>query len=187
MMPIAGTLVAKVQPKWLIAVGFSFIAASMWVSRGLNLEITMGWAIWTRIVFAFGGPLIFIPINVAAYAFVPKGKNNAASGLINLARNMGASIGIAGLSTMIERRAQFHQNVLVSHLTPYDLATRSVLVSGSGDRSLALLYGGVQRQAALLSYIDGFHVMMVAILVAIPMVLLFRDVDRSKAVEVPVH
>jgi len=186
MMPVAGALVAKVQPKWLIAAGFSFIAASMWVSRGLNLEVSMGWAIWTRIVFPFGGPLIFIPINVAAYAFVPKGKNNAASGLINLARNMGASIGIAGLSTMIERRAQFHQSVLVSHLTPYDLASRAALGSG-GDRPLALLYGAVQRQAALMSYVDGFHVMMVAIVVAIPLVLLFRDVDRSKAVEVPVH
>jgi len=186
MMPIAGTLVAKIQPKWLIATGFSFIATSMWISRGLSLDIDMRWAIWTRIVFSFGGPLIFIPINVAAYAFVPKGKNNAASGLINLARNMGASIGIAGLSTMIERRAQFHQSVLISHLTPYDLAYRTAVGSG-GDRAVGLLYGAVQKQAALMSYVDGFHVLAVGVACAIPLVLLFKNVDRSKAAAAPVH
>jgi DHA2 family multidrug resistance protein len=186
MMPIAGTLVTHIQPKWLIALGFSFVALSCWISSGLTLDINMGWAIWTRVIFSFGGPLLFIPINVAAYAFVPKGKNNAASGLINLARNMGASIGIAGLSTMIERRAQFHQNVLVGHLTPYDQAYRAAAGSG-GLRTLGLIYGSVQRQAALMSYVDGFRVLTIGVMCAIPLVLLFKNVDRSKAASAPAH
>jgi DHA2 family multidrug resistance protein len=177
MMPVAGFLVSKVQPRWLIAAGFSLVAASMVLSRGLTLGIDMRYVIMTRLVFSLGGPLIFIPINVAAYAFVPKGKNNSASGLINLARNLGASFGIAGLGTMIERRAQFHQTVLVSHLTPFDAAARA---------PLAGLYGLVQQQAALLSYADGFQILALGSMLVVPLVLLLKDVQAGQA-EVPVH
>src|SRR5258708_36516830 len=128
----------------------------------------------TRLVFSIGGPLLFIPINVAAYAFVPKGKNNSASGLINLARNMGASFGIAGLGTVIERRMQFHQSVLVSHLTPFN-------VTVPDGKPLATLYALVQQQSALLSYVDGFQIMAVGTLLAIPLVLLLKNVEAGKA------
>jgi DHA2 family multidrug resistance protein len=191
MMPVAGALSSRVQPRWLIAAGFSFISLSMWLSRDLTLGIDMRYSIMTRLVFSLGGPLLFIPINVAAYAFVPKGKNNAASGLINLARNMGASIGIAGLGTMIERRAQFHQAVLVGHMTPYDFGYNAALSSTQslglqGNGPLASVYGLVQQQAALLAYVDGFHVMMVGTLLAIPLVLLLKNVEAGKA-SAPVH
>ena len=191
MMPVAGMLVTKVQPRWLIAAGFAFVGTSMLLTRGLTLGIDMRYVILTRMVFSVGGPLLFIPINVAAYAFVPKGKNNSASGLINLARNMGASVGIAGLGTVLERRAQFHQSVLVSHMTPYDGAFTSALaatrqVAGGTERSLAMLYGVVQQQAALLSYADGFQILAFGTFAIIPFVLLLKDVD-SKSASAPVH
>jgi DHA2 family multidrug resistance protein len=191
MMPVAGTLVTKIQPRWLIATGFCFVGTSMLISRGITLGIDMRYVIMTRMVFSLGGPLLFIPINVAAYAFVPKGKNNSASGLINLARNMGASVGIAGLGTVIERRAQYHQTVLVSHLTPYDAAYRTALASmhhatGDASSSFAALYGMVQQQAALLSYADGFQILAMGAFSAIPFVLLLKNVN-SKGASAPVH
>lgn len=185
MMPVAGFLVSKFQPKWIIAAGFTLVGISMLMNRGLTLGIDMRYVIWTRMVMSFGGPLMFIPINVAAYAFVPKGKNNSASGLINLARNMGASIGIAGLGTVLERRTQFHQSVLVGHLTPFDPGYHAA-VAGGGDRALAALMGTVHQQASLLSYVDGFHIMFLASMAAIPMVLLLKDVQAGKA-SAPVH
>ncbi len=187
MMPVAGALVSRIQPRWLIAAGFSFVALSMWQSRSLTLGIDPWYVIMTRMVFSVGGPLLFIPINVAAYAFVPKGKNNAASGLINLARNMGASFGIAGLGTMIERRAQFHQAMLVGHMTPYDQGyNAAVAAAGHGEGALASVYGLVQQQAALLSYVDGFQIMMLGTLLVIPLVLLLKNVESGKA-SAPVH
>jgi len=191
MMPIAGALSSRIQPRWLIATGFTFVSLSMWLSSGLTLGIDMRYIIMTRLVFSLGGPLLFIPINVAAYAFVPPGKNNAASGLINLARNMGASIGIAGLGTMIERRQEFHQVVLVGHMTPYDHGFTTALAAAQssglqGSAPLAQLYGLVQQQAALLAYVDGFRIMMAGALCAIPLVLLLKNVKRGKA-SVPVH
>jgi DHA2 family multidrug resistance protein len=191
MMPVAGTLVTKIQPRWLIATGFCFVGTSMLMTRGLTLGIDMRYVITTRMIFSVGGPLLFIPINVAAYAFVPKGKNNSASGLINLARNMGASVGIAGLGTVMERRQQFHQATLMSHMTPYDAAYTTALaaarhVTGDAARSVAMLYGLVQQQSALLSYIDGFHILSVGAFAAIPLVLLLKNVDSKRAAP-PVH
>jgi DHA2 family multidrug resistance protein len=191
MMPVAGALSSRIQPRWLIAAGFTFVSLSMWLSSGLTLGINMRYIIMTRLVFSLGGPLLFIPINVAAYAFVPKGKNNAASGLINLARNMGASIGIAGLGTVIERRTQYHQVVLVGHMTPYDRGFSAALASAQsfglkGTSALALVYATVQQQAALLAYVDGFQIMMTGALLAIPLVLLLKNVTRGKG-SVPVH
>ncbi len=187
MMPVAGMLVTKFQPRWLIAAGFAFVGTSMLLTRGLTLGIDMRYVIWTRMIFSVGGPLLFIPINVAAYAFVPKGKNNSASGLINLARNMGASVGIAGLGTVLERRAQFHQSILVSHMTPYDGAfTHALAAAGGTERSLAALYGLVQQQAALLSYADGFQILAFGTFAIIPFVLLLKNVEKGGA-SVPVH
>jgi DHA2 family multidrug resistance protein len=191
MMPISGMLVSKFQPRWVIAAGFTLVGTSMLLTRGLTLGIDMRYVIETRMVFALGGPLLFIPINVAAYAFVPKGKNNSASGLINLARNMGASVGIAGLGTVLERRTQFHQSVLVSHMTPYDGAYNAALAAahhapGDATRALAGLYGLVQQQAALLSYVDGFQILAIGSFAAIPLVFLLKNVARGGA-SVPVH
>ncbi len=67
---------------------------------------------------------LFIPINVMAFYFIPKEKMNNATGIINLARNIGGSVGIANVATLLARRTQVHQDILVSHLTPYDPAYR---------------------------------------------------------------
>src|SRR4029079_3959868 len=69
-----------------------------------------------RVTQAAGMAFLFFPINTAAYAFLPREKNNAASGLMNLARNIGGSVGISVVTTLLDRRGQFHQNFLASHL-----------------------------------------------------------------------
>src|ERR1700756_4466286 len=66
---------------------------------------------------AVGMAFLFVPINTAAYAFLPREKNNAASGLMNLARNIGGSVGISFVTTMLARRAQFHQAMLAQNLS----------------------------------------------------------------------
>ena len=81
----------------------------------------------TRILQASGIAFLFVPINTLAYSYLPKEKNNDASGLVNLARNIGGSVGIAFATTLIARRAQFHQTVLSSHITPYDPAYHRAL------------------------------------------------------------
>jgi DHA2 family multidrug resistance protein len=191
LMPVSGLLVAKVQPRWIIATSFLILAYGMWLSRGITLGIDMHYAIWTRIVTSIGLPGLFIPINVAAYAFVPPGKNSAASGLINLSRNLGGSVGISVITTMLDRRAQFHQARLIEAMTPLNPAYRNLLSSvqhmASGAHAgMAIIYNQVQVQANLMSYSDGFQIMVVMSLAAVPLALLLKSVDSSKA-SVSVH
>ncbi len=131
---------------------------------------------------------LFVPINTAAYAFLPRDKNNAASGLMNLARNIGGSVGISVVTTMLDRRTQLHLNNLSSNLS---LRKRCLAVDGA--RSVSRLHGArcqpggsyptglraasegtVERQATMLAYVDCFWFLGVAILAMVPMVFLIK-------------
>lgn len=138
---------------------------------------------------------LFVPINTAAFSFVPKEKMNNATGLINLARNIGGSVGIANVTTMLARRTQLHQAVLVCNLTPLDYGVRAMLYGAShllhaagsaGPQAAAqaqgLLYGELQRQAAMLSFVDTFWVMGVVCLLMIPVMFLAKKAKRGEGI-----
>jgi DHA2 family multidrug resistance protein len=159
-----------------------------------SLNITFGHAVLTRIVQAAGIAFLFVPINTLAYSYLPKNKNNDASGLVNLSRNIGGSVGIAFASTLLARRMQFHQNILVEHVSPYDpqyLRTlaelkQTLLAHGASaveatQRALGMIAQMVQQQASALAYIDVFKVMAIIFFAVIPLLVL---VKRSKPGEV---
>jgi DHA2 family multidrug resistance protein len=188
MMPLVGFLLTRYQPRWLIMFGLAMCAASLFYLAGFNLEIDFFHAVFSRIILAFGLAFLFVPINTAAYTFLPRDKVNNGTGLINLARNIGGSMGIASVMTLLSQRAQFHQNMLVGHLTPFDQAYRSFMQGAAafltpfgGDpsqvavRAQGLLYGMVQRQATMLAFLDDFWLLGVACLVIIPLMLLLRS------------
>src|SRR5581483_3766641 len=120
LMPVVGVLVGRVQPRWLLVVGLVFSAAGLFRMTGFNLEIDYRAALSARVVQSIGMAFLFVPLNTAAFAFIAKEHVNSGTGLINLARNIGGSAGIATASTILARRQQFHQNILVSHMTPLD-------------------------------------------------------------------
>jgi DHA2 family multidrug resistance protein len=144
-----------------------------------------------RVYQAVGMAFLFVPINTAAYAFLPRDKNNAASGLMNLARNIGGSVGISFVTTGLARRAQFHQGQLVENLSAANPQFQSWLHgmtrtfsgggfgSGSGGGSAqqhayAMMQANVIRQATMLAYIDNFWVLGIAIFCLIPFVFLIK-------------
>jgi DHA2 family multidrug resistance protein len=134
---------------------------------------------------------LFVPINTAAYAFLPRDKNNAASGLMNLARNIGGSVGISFVTTMLARRAQFHQVRLSENLSAANPEFRSALAgltsrmsaggmgSGTGagtasQHAYAMLQANVIRQSTMLAYLDNFWLLGVVIFCLIPFVFLIK-------------
>jgi len=139
---------------------------------------------------------LWVPINTVAYSYLPREKNNAASGLINLARNVGASMGISYVTTMLDRRAQFHQDRLAAHLDPANPQLQRMLHgtaaalsrhSGSGamQQAYGMLQSSVQRQASMLSYIDNFRILAIVSLCLIPLVFLVKKPRRGG--DIPVH
>ncbi|MCX5682708.1 MAG: DHA2 family efflux MFS transporter permease subunit [Planctomycetota bacterium] len=188
MLPVAGILLPRVGPRWLIAVGLLSGAMSLFYMSGFNLQIDFGTAAYARMYQAFGLAFLFVPINAAAFAYIPRSKLSNATGIINLARNIGGSAGIAFVTTLLTRRSQFHQNALVGHLTPYD-SNYLALLDGAGQQLVqqgsdaaqaaqqaqGVAYGLVQQQAGMLAFIDNFWILGVVFLALIPLALLLKS------------
>jgi MFS transporter, DHA2 family, multidrug resistance protein len=127
MMPIVGKLVGIVQPKYLIMVGACIVVFAMWHLTGLNGDITYAYAAWARIFLAIRLPFLFLPVTTASYDGVPADKTNQASALINVARNIGGSMGVALAQTILAQRQQFHQSRLIEHTAPSDVAYQQTI------------------------------------------------------------
>jgi DHA2 family multidrug resistance protein len=196
LLPLVGRMLARTDPRPMMVFGFCMLAAAMFYMSHFDLQLSFGNVVFARLIQGGGMAFLWVPINTVAYSYLPREKNNAASGLINLARNVGASMGISYVTTMLDRRAQFHQDRLAAHLDPANPrlqqmlhGTTAALRAHSGPRALqqayALLQFNVQRQAAMLSYIDNFRILAIVSLCLIPLVLLVKK--PRKGGEMAVH
>ena len=102
----------------MIIYGFAMCSAALFTMLTLDLEVSYSYIAWLRVFQAAGLAFLFIPINTLSYNGIPMTKNNDVSGLTNLARNIGGSLGTAFFVTMLARRSQFHQSRLGSAITP---------------------------------------------------------------------
>ncbi len=199
-MPVIGILLSRgVDARKLIIAGLVTQGiASLWMS-GLNLGVSPGMVISPRNIQTLGAGMMFVPINLVAYAFLPKDQTNNASGLFSLVRNEGSSIGVALTNTLLQRRTQFHQARMVEHLDPLNAAASHWIsgVSGAfqarlGDpalsqrRGLQMLYQVVQQQAAAVSYLDMFWLFSVLAFGVVPLVFLMKRAG-SEVASVAVH
>lgn len=189
MLPFVGFLLSKVEARWLIGVGLAITCLALIHMTTFDINMDFKYAVVARCFQAAGLAFLFVPINTAAYAFVPPTKNNAASGLINLARNIGGSLGISLVTTLLDRRAQFHQVRLTEHATPLnpafnhavESATRIFGAGGSENSPYALIMRRLQQQAAMLSYIDCFWAMGIAFAVLVPLVFIMKKTKPGRA------
>ena len=184
-MPIVGQLTTKIPAKYIMAFGWICLALGMYYStKGLDLEISFGAASRLRVVQSFGLGFLFVPINLSAYVGVPAEKGNHVSGLVNFMRNIGSSVGTSMVTTLLARRAQFHQANLAFHATKYDPAFRNQLNGLSGQllhsgasapdaqrAAYGRLYQSLQVQSQTLAYVDTY--MVLAVLAGIMFLLAF--------------
>jgi DHA2 family multidrug resistance protein len=173
MMPVTGRLTSKIRARYLIAAGWLCLAIGLFYSaHQTDLFISFRFAMWLRITQVVGIGFLFVPITAAGYIGVPPEKGNSVSGIINFMRNIGGSIGTSLVTTLIIRRSQYHQQILVGHVTPDTPAFRSALhalsseIAHSGlsaadahNEAIARFYGLVNQQARALSYMDTFWVL----------------------------
>jgi DHA2 family multidrug resistance protein len=192
MMPIAGQLASRFQPKHMMVVGMVLIALAMWHMTSLFPDASFDFFAWSRIYQMIGLPLLFIPITTASYAGLPQDKTNQASALINVARNLGGSFGVSLSNTLLAQRAQFHQARLAEHTSSSSLAFQDTLrkatdyfvsqgTSALDAQRQAMAWIGqlVASQATLLAYIDVFWGSAVFAVAMIPLALLMRRIDSG--------
>jgi MFS transporter, DHA2 family, multidrug resistance protein len=184
LMPIAGQATGRFQPKYLMAIGLSGVALSMWYSTSLTPDASFDYFGWVRVYQMIGLPFLFIPINAVAYDGLPPDKTNQASALMNIARNLGGSLGISAANVVLTQRTQFHQSRLVEHVVPSSQAYQSTLSqmtkyftahgASAGDaaaQAIGMIGQMVRTQATILAYIDVFHVCAIVAALMIPLVL----------------
>jgi len=184
-MPVVGQLTTKVQVRYIIALGWLCLATGMYYStQRIDLTISFVSAAWLRVAQVVGIGFLFVPITMAAYIGMPAEKSNAVAGMVNFMRNIGSSVGTSMVTTLIDRRSEYHQSVLVGHTAPgiqnyqnlIDGAKQLYIHSGMSPpdalhKALASVYQMVLAQAATLAYIDTF--MVLAVISAIMFVLSF--------------
>lgn len=190
LMPVVGRLVGSVQPKYLIMFGAVIVAFSMWHLTGLTGEITYGYAALSRIFLALGLPFLFLPVTTASYDGVPPDKTNQASALINVARNIGGSMGVALAQTVLAQRQQFHQSRLIEHAAPSDLGYQQTIdamtryfraqgssASDAASQAIAWVGRTLQQQVDFLAYIDVFWTLAIIAVLMIPVAAALRPID----------
>jgi DHA2 family multidrug resistance protein len=196
LMPLVGFLVGKVDARILVAYGFLSCSVALFCLMHINLEVSYGYIAMLRVFQASGLAFLFVPISTISFAGMPPGKNNDVSGLTNLARNIGGSVGTAFLVTVLARRAQYHQSRLGDHLTPttpglqnemfimgrylhdkagtaYSLTQGRSMAQGTAMRQLVM-------HATMLSYIDVILCFAIAMGLMVPMVFLMRKVKGGR-------
>jgi len=187
LLPLVGFLLSRYTPRWLLVFGLTVLSLSLFHMTSFDLDIDFRTAATARVFQAVGMAFLFVPINTAAYGFLPRDKNNAASGLMNLARNIGGSVGISVVTTMLDRRTQVHLTNLAGNLSATSPALQSRLQGASAAmrahgasaadatrQAYALIQGTIQRQATMLAYVDCFWLLGVAILAMLPVVFLMK-------------
>ena len=191
-MPIIGYLTAKMDNRWLIAFGFSlFGAASLWFGE-VNLSIGQWTFLWAIVISGFGSGCVFVPLSTTAMAFLKNEEIGNASGLYNLLRNIGGSIGISVVNTIVSRHEQIHRNELSASLNPGRVEVRGAILASqqflqaqgaSATTALQRAYGligvSLTGQARLWSYVDDFRYMALMCFACVPIVFALKKAVRK--------
>ncbi|MBV9509694.1 MAG: MFS transporter, partial [Caulobacteraceae bacterium] len=187
VMPLSGILSSKMDPRLLVGFSFFVQGLALWNMSHLDTQMSFASAALARMYQAIGLPFLFVPITNIAYVGLAPGESNQASAMMNVARNLGGTIGISSVQTLLAQRSQFHQARLVETLDPLNpnfvqgLAQRSQGLSpdsasqaSANLQATATLYRNLGQQAQMLSYVDVFHTLTIAVFAAIPLLLLMQ-------------
>jgi DHA2 family multidrug resistance protein len=186
-----GKLTTKFQARYLIAFGWLALSIAMYYStKRIDLQISFNAAVWLRIAQVIGLGFLFVPITLVAYIGIAPEKNNTVAGLVNFMRNMGSSVGTSLVTTLIARRSQYHQSILVGYARPDNpnfqnslnglsrqLARLGLSAHEAHAQAYARIYRSVQAQAASLAYIDTFMVLAIGAAIMFFLAFLLKKND----------
>jgi DHA2 family multidrug resistance protein len=193
-MPLVGFLLGRGwDARRLLIIGFAVTGLCFFGYSRMTLESGTWDIFWIQIVQGFALGFLFVPMATLTMSPIPKAETGYATSLFNTMRNIGSSMGISFVTTLMARREQFHQQILGSHFTPSSTLGQQAMARfapflahqgfdrvTAAQKASGLLYRMLQQQAALLSYADAFFLMGILILLNIPVVLLMRGAEHNR-------
>jgi DHA2 family multidrug resistance protein len=194
MMPVAGILATKFDPRVIIAIGFAVTSFGLFHVTNIYLGVSFSTMVTYRVIQVIGIPLIFIPISTLNYVGVPRNKFNQVSGISNFMRNIGGAIGVSMLNNFITRQGQVHRTALTAHTNhanPFferqlNAMTQNFVAMGAGaseasHRAMAQLSAQVDLQANVLGFANSFWVLGLLVMFLIPLPFLMRRPSGEEA------
>jgi MFS transporter, DHA2 family, multidrug resistance protein len=187
MMPITGLLVGRIDSRKLLTAGLLVGGVTLiWLGQ-LNLQAGYWDIFWPQLIQGVGMSLLFVPLTTVAMDPIPRERMGNATSLFNLMRNIGGSIGIASTGTMLARHSQSTTSVLGSNVSQYNPAAQSMLSQLKGafmaagadtvtasQRAYAAMFGMVQREATMVSFVVIFQLMGWIFIGLVPLILLMK-------------
>ena len=194
LAPLVVRLLPKLGVKNLVGFGFFVFGLAMWYFASFSLGTDYRHEALARALQGLGIATLFVPVSQLAYSNLPKDKNNKASSLTNLFRNQGGSFGIAFVTTMLARRTEYHQSVLVAHTAPSNapyqnliqnltnyFSTHGFTHADAAVHAQARAFDLLQRQATLQAGLDCFTILGWVVMLGVPLVFLIKKFKSPSA------
>jgi DHA2 family multidrug resistance protein len=184
LMPLIGKMANRVDPRYMLVFGVATTTASQWIAAHLTADAGFYDLVWPNLVRSLGLVFVFIPVSVAALSNLPPEQRGNATGLFNLTRELGGSLGTALMGKIVADGIAVHSSQIAEHISPYDPLSQETWLGlvRRGLDPVSTLMGRVTQQAMVLSFEDGFRITMTAIGLGIIMVVLLQ---RAKAQGAP--
>ena len=187
VMPMIGRLVSRFPSRNLVAIGATVFSGSMLMLSTITMDTGAEHMFWPLVIRGAAMGFLFVPLTLSTLMGLKSKEVADGTGLYNLSRQVGGSVGIAFLSTFLDHRTEMHRSVLVEHINVYSIAAQQRLyalqsffmskgapISVAKQQALAIVDQTVQGQAAILGFDDVFRVVAIVFIVALPLLLLFK-------------
>jgi DHA2 family multidrug resistance protein len=188
-MLLVGRLIGRMDPRAFIVLGLLLAAQSLWAMAGFTTEVDIWTIVGTGITQGLGLGFIFVPLSTLTFATLPVHLRTEAAGMFSLMRNMGSSIGISVVETLLARNTQINHSALAANISPFNPVLRGPAMppewSLDSAHGLAALNAEITRQAATIAYLDDFRLMMYVMLIAMPLVVLLRRPQSLRVAQIP--
>jgi DHA2 family multidrug resistance protein len=184
-MLLVGRLVRRIDARLLLLAGFLISAFALWQMMQYTIVLSVSDIVWPGVIQGFGLGFVFVPLSALTFSTLSSAMRADGTATYSLVRNIGSSIGISLVQTLMTRNTQVAHADLAAHVTPFNPAMQSMLSTGS-MRDIAILNETITQQATMVAYLNDFKLMFVATLLVIPLILLIRP-SRSAADESLAH
>ena len=185
-MLLAGKLLRRVDARLILLAGMGISALALWQMMHYTIVLSPSDIVWPGVIQGFGLGLVFVPLSTLTFSTLTAELRADGTATYSLMRNIGSSIGISIVQTLMTRYTQVSHADLAAHVTVFDSTVRTLLASGS-KLGIALLDQGITQQAAMIAYVDDFKLMFIATLLAIPLLVLIRSPRSASTDEAASH
>jgi DHA2 family multidrug resistance protein len=184
-MLIVGRLVGRTDTRILLAIGLTLTAWSFYQMTGWTPDVSQATIIGITMVQGAGLGFLFVPLSAATLSTLPQSERAEGAGLFSLSRNIGSSVGISVVNSLLVQNTQINHADIAAHITAVNRAMENPLVAHAWDPLTAVgraaLDAMITRQAQIIAYIDDYKMLMIATLVVMPLLIVFRRPPRGAA------